>query len=240
MNHSFIIPLIKRVEILSMTLLACFLQLLPVIILIAYGYWKKNARPYLIMLAMLLPAVVLYPFLIRIYLIPAGFGSWNYFFMKLVLFVVPGFLLIRHFRLGWKSFGMTMERMKYSIGLGLLMLLATALFNSVLWTSAAAIDLSFFLVFALPMFLDAFSEEFLFRGAYFMFAWKRGTNVWLAFIASTLLTIAWHPLEPVRMIPAVFQGSLFCLLLYKTQNLTGAWVSHGLNRSVVQLLSRVI
>jgi len=222
-----------------MSLLVPFLQLLPAIILIAYGHWRRKARIYWIMLAMLLPAVVLYPFLMSLSPFP-GFGSWYYFLAKLLLFVVPGFLLIRHFRLGWNGFGITMKRMKCSIGIGLLVLVATVVFNSLIWDSTTLIDLSFLLTFSIPLFLDAFNEEFLFRGAYFMFAWKKGTNVWLAFAASTLLTIAWHPLELARLVPSVFQGSLFCLLLYKSENITGAWVSHGLNRSVVQVLSRFV
>jgi hypothetical protein len=222
-----------------MAMLVYFLQLLPAIILILFGYWKKQTRPFFILLAMLLPSVILYPALIG-FGSSLGLGSWGYFFIKLLLFAVPGFLLIRYFGLGWKDFGMTRKRIKYSIGFGLLVLVATAIFNSLLWDSTTVIDLSFFMTFSIPLFLDAFNEEFLFRGAFFMFAWKKGTNVWIAFIASTILTIAWHPLELARLVPSVFQGSLLCLLLWKSENITGAWVSHGLNRSVVQVLSRFI
>jgi len=223
-----------------MALLVYFLQLLPAFILIAYGYWKKNTKPYLIMLAMLLPSVLLYGYLLLGPPLFTSFGSWNYFLVKLLLFTVPGFLLVRCFGLGWRNFGIARKRLKYSMGIGLLVLLVTAVFNSLLWDSNTVIDLSFFLTFSIPMFLDAFNEEFLFRGVFFMFAWKKGTHIWLAFAASTLLTIAWHPLELTRMVPSVLQGSLFCLLLYKSENITGAWVSHGLNRSLVQVLSRFI
>jgi hypothetical protein len=226
-----------------MSLLVPFLQLLPALILIAYGYWKmkKYIKTHIIILAMLLPAVILYPALIGFGpLMGPGLGSWGYFIIKLLLFVAPGFILIKHLHLDWKDFGITRKRLKYSIGIGLLVLAATALFNSLLRDSTAAIDLPFFLTFSIPLFLDAFNEEFLFRGAFFLFAWKKGTNVWIAFIASTILTIAWHPLELARLAPSVLQGSLLCLLLYKSGNITGAWVSHGLNRSVVQALGRFI
>jgi len=89
------------------------------------------------------------------------------------------------------------------------------------------------------LFFDAFNEEFLFRGVFFLFAYKKTENLLLSFIASTIITIAWHPLELVRIFPAVLQGSLLCYLLYKTENIHGAWISHGINRTLTSIISQI-
>jgi membrane protease YdiL (CAAX protease family) len=87
------------------------------------------------------------------------------------------------------------------------------------------------MIWSIPLFLDAFNDEFLFRGVFFLFAYKNTENLPLAYIVSMMIAFAWHPLTPFRMVPVFVQGTLLCYLLYKSKNIHGAWISHGINRT---------
>lgn len=232
-------------------ILLAILQLMPAIILIAYGLIRQRKgskqgkrgehgiRVYLDMLVMLLPATLLY--WASMQLLPAGpLHSYAYFLIKLVLFVMPALLIIRYrgYRLG--DFGITRERMRLSLLLGLGFLVITALVSALLFTNPIQLDLYMFMTFSVPMFLDAFNEEFIFRGVFFLFAYRNTKHLPLSYAVSMLLAFAWHPFELVRMIPVFVQGTLLAYVLYRSGNITGAWVSHGINRSLISVFIRLL
>ena len=98
-----------------------------------------------------------------------------------------------------------------------------------------------FLTWGIPLFFDAFNEEFMFRGIFFLFALKNTKNLALAYVVSMILAFAWHPeFTMFRMIPVFVQGTLLCYLLYKSENIFGAWISHGINRTLASVLAQLL
>jgi hypothetical protein len=94
------------------------LQIIPAIILIAYGLVKqKRLQVYFDMLLMALPATLFYGILMRI--LPEGLFEWYfYFFAKVVLFLLPGLIIIRLRKYKLRDFGITKEGLKLSLLLG--------------------------------------------------------------------------------------------------------------------------
>ena len=225
-------------------------QLIPAIILIAYGLLRqRTAQPYFDMLVMALPATLFYGALMRN--LP-GSDLWWYFYLlgKSVLFLLPGLILIKLRGYAVSEFGITKEGLRLSLLLGFGILIITTL------TSATTILLnpattqfnlwdftipSNIILISIPFFFDAFNEEFLFRGVFFFFAYNNTKNVWLSYIVSIMFAFAWHPeFTLFRMVPVFVQGTLLCYLLYKSKNIHGAWISHGINRTTGSLLARFL
>ena len=42
------------------------------------------------------------------------------------------------------------------------------------------------------------------------------------------------------MIPVFIQGTLLCILLFRTENIHGAWISHGINRTLSSILAQLL
>lgn len=82
-------------------------QIIPAIILIAYGWVKqKKYRVYFDMLLMTLPAALFYWIFMRN--LPEGlFHSYFYLFVKVILFVLPGFVIIKLRKYKSSDFGIT-------------------------------------------------------------------------------------------------------------------------------------
>lgn len=216
------------------------LQLSPALMLMIYGWVKqKNFRDYFYILLMALPSSILYTSFVSS--LPDGpLNSYFYLLAKFILFSLPAFVIIKMEKYKLGDFGITKKNLKSSILVGLGILIVTSLTNALIFTNPVPLDPYSLLTWSVPLFLDAFNEEFLFRGVFFYFAYKKTKNLALSFIASTIITIAWHPLELIRIIPAVIQGTLLCYLLYKTKNVYGAWVSHGINRSLASVFIRIL
>lgn len=219
------------------------LQLLPAIILIVYGLIKqKNHQVYLDMLLMILPATLFYGILMNN--LPTGIFEWYfYFFAKIILFLLPGIIIIKFRKYKLSDFGITKKRLKLSLFLGFGVLIITAITNAIIFSLQGSSSLPLFLTWSIPLFFDAFNEEFMFRGVFFLFAFKNTKNLVLSYVVSMILAVAWHPLTLIRMIPVFVQGTLLCYLLYKSKNIFGAGVSHGINRTlgsvVAQLLTKL-
>jgi membrane protease YdiL (CAAX protease family) len=229
------------------------LQIIPAIILIAYGLIKqKRLQVYFDMLLMALPATLFYG--ISMGILPKGLFEWYfYFFAKVVLFLLPGLIIIRLRRYKLSDFGITKEGLKLSLLLGFGILIITTLTNAIIfiqnpemmqaWSSQFVSPSNLITIWSIPLFFDAFNEEFLFRGIFFFFAYKNTENLPLAYIVSMMVALAWHPeFTLFRIIPIFVQGTLLCYLLYKSKNIHGAWISHGINRTsgsvVAQLLMK--
>ncbi len=231
--------------------IAVVLQILPTIILIVYGLQKQRRwQPYFDMLLMTLPAILFYGMLMGN--LPTGLFEWYfYFFAKVILFLLPGLIIIRLRRYKLSDFGITKERLGLSIILGFGILIITTLTNAVIflqnpemtlaWTSQFVSPSDLVMIWSIPLFLDAFNEEFLFRGVFFLFAYKNTENLPLAYIVSMMVAFAWHPeFTLFRMVPVFVQGTLLCYLLYKSKNIHGAWVSHGINRTSGSVVAQLL
>ena len=158
----------------------------------------------------------------------------------MILFVFPGLVIIKLRKYRLSDFGITKENLRSSLLLGFGVLIVTALTNAIMFSAAKSFSLLVFVTWSIPLFFDAFNEEFLFRGIYFLFAYRNTKNIPLSYVVSMILAFAWHPLEVVRMIPVFVQGTLLCYLLYKTKNIHGAWVSHGINRTLGTILAQLL
>ena len=230
--------------------IAVVLQILPAIVLIVYGLQKQRRwQPYFDMLLMALPAILFYGIFMRILL--EGLFEWYFYLLgKVILFLLPGLIIIRLRRYKLSDFGITKERLGLSLLIGFGVLIITTLTNAVIfiqnpemtlaWTSQFVSPSNLVMIWGIPLFLDAFNEEFLFSGVFFLFAYKNTENLPLAYIVSMMVAFAWHPLTPFRMIPVFVQGTLLCYLLYKSKNIHGAWISHGINRTSGSVVAQLL
>jgi membrane protease YdiL (CAAX protease family) len=218
-------------------------SLMPAFILIAYGWLRQRKlgkhKVYLDMLLMLVPATFLY-YPLMWSLPESPLNSYAYFFIKLVLFTLPALLIIRYRGYNLEDFGITKERFRLSMLLGLGFLIVTALVSALIFSNAIDLDLFMIATWSVPMFLDAFNEEFIFRGVFFLFAYKNTRHLPLSYAVSMLLAFAWHPFELARMVPVFVQGTLLSYVMYKSGNISGAWVSHGINRSLINVFIRLL
>lgn len=80
-------------------------------------------------------------------------------------------------------------------------------------------------------FVEAFTEEFFFRGILFVLLTQK-TNVKIAYITSLTSFTLMHPqnLMTFFLISTLMQGILTVEIARKSQNILGAWLLHGSNR----------
>ena len=217
------------------------LQLTPALILILFGLVRqKKFQPYLDMLLMILPATFFYGMIMSN--LPEGDFQWYFYFLaKTILFLLPGLVIIKLRKYKLSDFGITINRLKLSILLGFGILIITSITNAIIFSHKGYIFSPLFLLWSIPLFFDAFNEEFMFRGVFFFFALKNTESLTLSYIVSMILAFAWHPEFTIfRMIPVFVQGTLLCYLLYKSENIFGAWISHGLNRTSAFVLAQLL
>ena len=109
------------------------LQIHPAIVLIVYGLVKqKRWQPYFDMLLMTLPAILFYGMLMGN--LPTGPFEWYfYFFAKVILFLLPGLIIIRLRRYKLSDFGITKEGLRLSLLIGFGILIITTLTNAVIF-----------------------------------------------------------------------------------------------------------
>lgn len=169
----------------------------------------------------------------------------------MILFLLPCIIIIKLRRYKLSDFGITKERQGLSLLLGFGILIITTLTNAVIfvqnpemtlaWTSQFVSPSNLVMIWSIPLFFDAFNEEFLFRGVFFLFAYKNTENLPLAYIVSMMVAFAWHPeFTLFRMVPVFVQGTLLCYLLYKSKNIHGAWISHGINRTSGSVVAQLL
>ncbi len=220
------------------------LMLLAFVIPLVYCIkWKKtNLRKVVLILICCILIVVLYP--ITIYLGNIIEPVLGYFLGKLILFILfPVIAILALER--WKikttliELGVKKEKLMTSILLGLGVLLITIIIAVMLygWGHAAPSSAYWNTI----MFFDAFNEEFLFRGVLLLYLWKI-TDLKIAYATSVLAFILAHPqnFSSLYLISTAAQGILLGIVTYKTKNLVGPWISHGLNRVIPQIIAALL
>ena len=139
------------------------LQIIPALILLVYGWFKqKEYRVYFDMLLMIVPATLFYNMFIRVAVSTGVFSFYLYFLSKVILFVLPGLITIKLRKYKLSDFGITRKNLRSSLLLGFGFLIITALTDAVMFSVTLSINLFTFVTLSVPLFFDAFNEEFLF------------------------------------------------------------------------------
>lgn len=220
------------------------LMLLAFVIPLVYCIkWKKtNLRKVVLIFICCIFIVVLYP--ITTYLGNIIEPTLGYFLGKLILFTFFPFFVILHLE-RWKikttliELGVKKEKLMTSILLGLGALLITVVIALLIygWGHAAPSSAYWNTI----MFFDSFNEEFLFRGVLLLYLWEI-TDLKIAYATSVLAFILAHPqnFTSLYIISTAAQGILLGIVTYKTKNLIGPWISHGLNRVIPQIIAALL
>jgi membrane protease YdiL (CAAX protease family) len=136
------------------------------------------------------------------------------------------------------QFGITKEKLPLSVVFGLAALVVTLLMSILAsWGRAGSLSLSWSAI----MFLDAFSEEFLFGGVLFLYLFRL-TDVKIAYATSLPAFILAYPhhFDSLFIAATTAQGTLLALVTHKTNNIVGPWISHGSNRVFANALGALL
>ena len=200
---------------------------------------KKNLRKVIIIFLCCTSIVILYP--TTTYLGNVIEPMFGYFLGKILLFTLLPFFTILFLerskvKITIAKLGVKKEKLILSILLGLGSLLVTISITLLIsgWRQAESPSIYWDVL----MFFDAFNEEFLFRGVLLLYLWKL-TNLKIAYATSVLAFILVHPqyFTSLYLIHVIVQGLLLGLVVYKTKNVMGPWISHGFNRILPQILA---
>jgi len=214
--------------------------LMPLAIIIPMIYcqkWKKeNFERVLVLFIILLAIVIFYQIVVYLNNILSYFG---YFLGKFILFTLLPLVIIIHFE-KWKikegliKLGISKEKIWMSIFLGLGALMVTLFLGLIIeWGQEG--NISFY--WNTVMFFEAFNEEFLFRGVLFLYLWKI-TDIKVAYATSIIAFTLAHPQHFTSpfLASTIAQGILLAIVTHKTKNIIGPWLSHGLNRTLIQII----
>lgn len=131
--------------------------------------------------------------------------------------------------------GVKKENLSISVLFGLGVLVITAILTLIVWWGKIE---PASLYWDVIIFFEAFNEEFLFRGVLLLYICKI-TNLKVGYSTSVLAFILAHPqhLTALSLLIVATQGILLGAVTYKTKNLIGPWISHGLNRIIPSWIS---
>ncbi len=161
--------------------------------------------------------------------------------VKLILFIILPIIILLIFK-GDKSifnpgqYGIRKDGLKKSLGICTLFLpIMLGVTFVIKYFNGTPYDADVFQ--GTISFFEAFSEEFFFRGILFIFLLSR-TNLKIAYITSLASFILMHPqhLENYTnlfFITTIVQGVLTIEIARRSENITGAWLLHGVNRFFV-------
>ncbi len=163
----------------------------------------------------------------------------GYVLGKLILFtIIPLYFYLYlekgNIRTALSALGVTKEKIAPSIIWGIGAAIITLIIGlAVAWGQEGTTSL----YWNISMFCDAFNEEFLYRGFFFIYIWKL-TDIRIAYLTSNLAFILTHPqhFTSLFMVSTITQGLLLTFITHKTKNIIGPWISHGLNRTIIQVL----
>lgn len=201
---------------------------------------NENLKKIVILSVFLVLVVLLYPLVDYFSEIADDAG---YFVGKSILFTIIPLIAIVYLEKSKTKeiliqLGVRKENLLTSVLLGLGALIITLfIVLSITWGNEGITSLSWNII----MFFEAFNEEFLFRGVLLLYLLSI-TDIRVAYITSVLAFLLAHPqhFNSTFIIPTALQGILLGLVAYKTKNIIGAWISHGLNRTLIQALRIVL
>lgn len=220
--------------------LMLFALLIPIIYCIG---WKRESLRKVITISICCILIVL------LYRITTDLGNiiepvLGYFIGKLILFTIFPLITVLYLERGkiktvLGELGVKKDKLAMTILLGLGALIITVILALLIYGWGQTESPS--TIWNILMFFEAFNEEFLFRGFLLLYLWKI-TNLKVSYTTSVLAFILAHPqhLTSLSFIGLAAQGILLGVITYKTKNIIGAGISHGLNRIIPPLISMFI
>jgi membrane protease YdiL (CAAX protease family) len=213
-------------------------MLIPMIIPLLYTLLvKRESLKEIILISSSMIIIVIFYWPLSI-----GIESSSNILVKILLFVViPLFTLYVNWILQNKSkktipyfpinqFGIKKEGLNKSLKLGILftplMLIITFIIKLIIGSIP---DTN--VILGVVSFVEAFTEEFFFRGILFLFLLPK-TNVKIAYFTSMACFVLSHPqhFNNLFIISTIIQGFLTIEICRTSKNITGAWILHGANR----------
>ena len=195
---------------------------------------RKGLKGVLLISLCCLGVVVFYPLTS---ILGEAFPIYGYAIAKAVLFMlfpVMTILLVERWKISevLVNLGFRQDGISRSVVYGLLAVLITAA-ATILASSAS----SLFPLHQTVLFFEAITEEFFFRGFLLIYLLRK-TSPKAAYLTSVLAFVLAHPQHflTLHLIPLILQGVLLALVAYKTKNIIGTWLSHGLNRTLPSLI----
>ena len=188
-------------------------------------------------------------FIVFLYRITVDLGNiieptLGYFIGKLILFTILPLITILYLerckiKTALTEIGVKKDKLTMSILLGLGALVIKVILALIIYGWGQTEPASTY--WNIIMFFEAFNEEVLFRGVLLLYLWKI-TDFKVAYATSVLAFILAHPqhLTSLSLIGVAAQGILLGIVTYKTKNLMGAWISHGLNRIIPQIIATLL
>lgn len=227
---------------LGMFPIALMLLALPIPVIYCLK-WKKESLRKVIAIS------ICCIFIVFLYRITNDLGkiiepTLGYFIGKLILFTIFPLTMILILEQGkiktaLTEVGIKKDKLALSILLGLGALVITVILALIIYGWGQIEPASAY--WNIVMFFEAFNEEFLFRGVLLLYLWKI-TDLKVAYATSVLAFILAHPqhLTSISLIGVAAQGILLGIVTYRTKNLVGPWISHGLNRIIPQILGVIL
>ena len=207
-------------------------------LLYSLGWKRKELKSMALLFACGILMVILYP--LTSYLNPF-LGRGGYPLAKLIIFVLLPVGVIYYIeRWDWKGIltrtGVGRENLGKSVvyGLGAAAVTITITF---LLSTASGIDL----IWSAITFFESFTEEFFFRGVLLLYLMRK-TNLRIAYATSVISFIIIHPqhFNSLFILSTAAQGILMGIVAYRTRNIIGPWIGHGLNRIVPVMIRAAI
>jgi len=168
----------------------------------------------------------------------------GYLFGKIILFTILPLIIILYIekckiKKALTELGVRKDKLVKSIFLVIGSLIITVILGLIIYSLRQTEPASAY--WNTVMFLEAFNEEFLSRGVLLIYLWKI-TELKVAYATSILAFILAYPqhLTSLSLICVATQEILLGVVAHKTKNIIGPWISHGLNRSIPQLLMSTV
>jgi len=155
--------------------------------------------------------------------------------VKILLFVMLPIICLLFLKrdkspLNLKQYGIKKEGLKKSLWLCVLFLpIMLVVTFSIKYINGMTGDADILL--GTVSFFESFTEEFFFRGILFIFLLNR-TNIKIAYITSLACFVLMHPqhFTDIFIVGTIVQGILTIEITRRSENITGAWILHGMNR----------
>jgi len=204
--------------------------------------WKKeNIRKISIVTICSVFIVLFYP--IAFYLGEILDSILSYFIGKILLFTIMPLITIQYLekwpiKTALNEIGIKKDKIGLSIFLGLGVLILTVSVILIIWWSKLSPNSAYWNTI---LFVEAFNEEFFFRGVLLLYLWKI-TDIKIAYITSVLAFIFAHPqhFNSLWLLSTSLQAILLGIVTFKTKNIIGPWLSHGLNRIIPSIITYLI
>lgn len=212
------------------------LLVIALLIPVTFSYrWKRQELRNMVGLFFIgIIMAVLYPITPRL---SSSYGDIGYLIGKTIIFILlPGFFLFRIEKFSIPGallrIGIQRKNLRKSLRYGLI---AAVITITITVKVGSTIEPS--LSWRIIMFLEAFTEEFYFRGILFFYLSKK-LDIRVAYLTSVIGFVLIHPqhFDRLFILSTISQGILLAIVMEKTENIFGPWIAHGLNRNIPSLI----